>query len=132
MGNEQCKSKCDASFCECFDEKSVSPSLEDLRAVKSMIPEEGLSARGPESDVPDSIIAAASPVPAILASLIDDVCETGVSQEEARKTVMVEWQSVVAQGSQAQFLAALEACSPERRKWLGHELAAAAKTRTQQ
>ena len=45
---------------------------------------------------------------------------------------MAEWQSVVAQGSQGQFVAALEACSPKKRKWLGQELAAAAKTQTQQ
>ena len=132
MGNEQCRSKCDTGVCECYDEKSVSKSQEDLRTAESMIPDEGLSARGPEGDVPDSIIAVALPDPAILASLIDDVCEAGVSQEEARKIVMAEWQSVVAKGSQGQFLATLEACSPERRKWLGHELAAAAKKKTQQ
>ena len=79
MGNEQCRSKCDTGVCECYDEKSVSKSQEDLRTAESMIPDEGLSARGPEGDVPDSIIAAASPNPAILASLIDDVCEAGVS-----------------------------------------------------
>ena len=70
--------------------------------------------------------------PIYLSALIDDVCKAGVSQEEARKIVMAEWQSVVAKGSQGQFLATLEACSPERRKWLGHELAAAAKKKTQQ
>merc|ERR1719326_601058 len=96
-----------------------------------MIPNEGVSdTPDAQSDVPDSISAAASPEPAIIASLIDDVCEAGVSREEARRTVMAEWQSVVAQGSQGQFLAALQASSPERRKWLGRELATAAKKQT--
>jgi hypothetical protein len=97
-----------------------------------MIPTEGSPESPSKSDVPDSIAAAASPEPAILASLIDDVCEAGVSREEARRTVATEWQSVVAQGSQGQFLAAIEACTPEKRKWLGRELAAVAKKQTQQ
>merc|ERR1719420_2065567 len=96
-----------------------------------MIPtEEASETPGIQSDVPDSIATAASPEPAILASLVDDVCEAGVSREEARRTVMAEWQGVVAQGLQGQFLAALEASSPERRKWLGRELASTAKKQT--